>query len=79
MDKAMLLFIVKYAIFVRTRPDGKPAALFVAILCEKRRGFHPKEVGNPLYFIHLDKDAPFPVATSSTHLAFIRLHDKCLK
>ncbi len=79
MDEAVLLFVVKDAIFVRPHLNGETATLFIAISRQKGSRLQPQEVGNSFYFILLDKDAPFAVATGSTHLTFESLHDKCLK
>ena len=78
MDQAAFLFIIKDAIFIRPGLNGETATLFIAILCDKRCRFDPEEVGNPFYFIPLDKDAPFPVATGSAHLAFKSFHNKII-
>jgi hypothetical protein len=78
MDQAAFLFIIKDAIFVRPGLNGETAMLFIAILCDKSCRFDPEEVGNPFYFIFLDKDAPFSEATGSAHLAFKRFHNKII-
>jgi hypothetical protein len=78
MDQATLLLIIKYAILVGTCLNVKPAIPCMAILFDKRCRCHPQELGNPFNFIPNDKDATFPVATGSAHLAIKRFHNKII-
>lgn len=79
MYHTVLVFIIKNAEFVRSRLNGNLAIFLMAELSYKGRRSYPQEVGNLLYFIPLDKDAAFSVATISAHLAIKCFQNNYLK